>query len=189
MEPLVTSEPSKSIPLLVQMVLDGKKPGAYIDDLSGVEQFKSFGLDVISTGPAWRDVTLPENCLVIAKKQKVKDALTHVHLPLIPRLQSRVDSILSKINDLSVAETLVLLNQMPRVDDEYDIEISNLERPEVALLEGVLLGYKSCCVTYYISTRYLKVPRDETSEQINNEHAGENSHIRCPTCVAANQFD
>lgn len=142
---------------LVYLVIRGKKPGCYVSKTKKVINLaKRHGLDIIDTKPytPWKTKSLA--CIVVAKKEKVKYVLARTTLPCIPQLQRRMKKLVIILSNKSVTEALAYINAYPRKDRIYKkVEKWNLERPEMATLEGILLGYPSCCIEYYINTRYL----------------------------------
>lgn len=58
-----------------------------------------------------------------------------------------------------MARALAVLTSFPRIDSHYDLQGGTSERPEVAVLQGLLLGYPLRDVDYYLRTRYLGEPK------------------------------
>ncbi len=167
--------------------MNGQKPGARIDGLNNSKKYLKLGLEAIPTGN-WDEgkITRPLK-LTIGKPQAVEEVLLSRVIPEIPQIRSRISALLEEIKDKSVAKALVFLDQYPRQDEEYAVvEMNNLERPEVAAAIGVLLGYKDCCIKYYVETRYLgaQMHKDEKRDYEQNVL---NPYTRCFACVSINQ--
>jgi len=117
---------------------------------------------------------------------------------------SEIIKLANKLKDKTTAQALVLLDQYPRIevsDSSLHVrEVFNprthqkfnaliklegccMERPEVSVLEGVLFGYKNCCIKYYVETRYFGFLRDKISENIGDEKDSINPCVLCPQCV------
>ncbi|MBI2049505.1 hypothetical protein HYT32_01135 [Candidatus Roizmanbacteria bacterium] len=170
---------------LVGLVLSGKKPGAYID-LRNKEKCEKLGLEAVPTryfnGSIWVER------LAVGNRQLVSDVLRSKKISEIPRLKNRVRALINELNGKSVVQALAYLVEYPRKDKEFPIvEENRVERPEFAMLIGILLGYREDCVKYYIETKYLGFPTDFKAEKrYASERDNPVAYLQCPACVSNN---
>ena len=178
-------EEQKIMRACYEAVLEGRKPSSMFSlkwDVSGedIGEARGKGFEVVLTGAALRENThQPKDAVVIARPEKFTSLLSERDLQRFRNLGfgERLDELLGEIGAKSIAETLAYLNAYPRVDDEYDIAAHNWERPEVAILTGIALGYPTCDVEYYVRIVYLGDMR--------NPQEGTHSlfgYALCPEC-------
>jgi hypothetical protein len=168
---------------LEEHVLNGHKPGALIapetDDIRGeMEHFKSIGLEV---WPAMPYNTTILN-MAVALPRPAGDILRDIELgPIAKKYETKVTELAGKIGWMSVAHSLATLSGLPRHAPH------NFEDPEVAILDGALLGYEPCCTDQYIGTIYLGQPRDPASTAVMELETFDewvNPHVLCRDCAA-----
>ena len=83
---------------------------------------------------------------------KIKDIV-------IPGLKEKIQSFYSHIKELSIAEAM-----------EYIVFANGgltkcLKKPETAAITGFLCGYNSCCVEYYLMTRFYGFQKNKKEAQ------------------------
>jgi len=133
-------------------VADGRKPGALINQ-KYVEDAISENLRVIKGD---------DNHSYISRKLVVGsyftlDDLTQWFSGLDPRFSARIHEVYEPIKDKTVAEALSALSQHTREQHEMPSIAGpehNLERPEVAALDGVLFGYPVQEIRRYLTEWY-----------------------------------
>jgi hypothetical protein len=188
---------------LVQMVVNGSKPGCLAvlltedeNDPITPEEYaqeiaKRYDLECIKADTVEGNKIIDNSeygHYAIAKKRKVTDILAKAKLPKIPKIQDRVPKITDEIKNMTIAEALAYLGIVPRVDEEFAmVQEDNFEKPEVALMQGVLLGYKPCCIEHHIHTRYLRSPGDFEMEEKQYEteqyFGSQYHHGLCDDCI------
>lgn len=102
-------------------------------------------------------------CLVYSKRLTI--SLPQVILDKASRLYERM-------RDLTPCQALKFLLDQPPLRGA-------LERPEVAMLEGILFGYKSCDIEYYVETRYLGRRKHPYEDEI----AKNFGYVFCERCA------
>ncbi len=166
--------------ILVKMVMDGKKPGAFIDIL---ENSPDNRLKTVKTGAWFRGaVQEPDGMAISMKGVNVSDVVNPWTLRAYSGsgIEERLYGIWQKIENEEVADALAYLNEYPRLDNEFSaVHKSNLERPEIAILEGHLFGYDQCCIDYYFRRNYLGGEKHDLDFLFSPP---ENPHILCYEC-------
>jgi hypothetical protein len=159
----------------VSKVLQGEILATCVENLQCTRIYEQMGLDVLPVGYWWEGKVTPPVELVVAQKKQISEILTSLHVPIIEDLQERINQLIPSISDLSIAEAIVFLATHPRTDTE-----NNYELPEVATLEGALLGYEPCCIKYWVETRSLGILPIASDEDNRSDR-----FTRCPDCVAS----
>lgn len=164
---------------LIKMVLDGKKPGAFVD----LDEELDERLSVKPSGH-WSDgkINKPNQLAISLKGNRVSNVLDYLHLNVysVIGMEERLLPLYDDIKNMEICDALVYLNEYPREDVEYEsVEAVNLELPEVAILEGELLGYRACDVIYYIKKNYI----DGRGHSLDYIYPEENPHILCYECA------
>jgi|GEM_PF-5315520 len=174
---------SSELKPLERMVLEGKKPGAFVSSPRPISQsmslYESVGLEGALSAvydPQHLAIGHPTPALDIWEDFTLTSRL-EVHAENLTRLASEIGS-------RTTAHALAFLNAYPRGNHPL-----NLEDIEVAIMEGALLGYHEGCVDYYVGTRYEGEPADPDVLSLNeilllsmNEEAWPDPHILCPPC-------
>ena len=168
-----------------QAVLAGRKPSSLFSltwDVTeqDLEEARRRGLEIVLTGSALRaEVNHPKKTVVVAQPEKFASLISEEVLERFRKLGlgERVEKVLDELGSRSIARAMAYLNEYPRNDEEYAIEKSNLERPEVAVLTGLGFGYPACDVEYYVRIRYLGEPC--TTEQEHPVYG----YLLCPSHV------
>jgi len=188
----------------IPMIVNGSKPGCLVqlvikdeNDPIAPEEYaqeiaRRYDLECIRA-PSAIGNEIPEEDkytpYAIAKKRKVSDLLAEVKLPEVPEIKDRVPKIIDEIKNMTIAEAIAYIGKIPRIDDKFDmVQEKNLERPEVTLMDGVLLGYKPCCVEHYIKKRYLDQGAENLEtfrkqSQISEYFGKYDDHELCDDCV------
>lgn len=160
---------------LERKVLEGVKPGAYITTRRAIPRsislYEHLGLEAIQ---------IEDKFFAIAQPQIARDVWEQFeHRPRFEAYRAQIEKVADGIGSKSVAQALVSLDLHPR-KIPY-INPYNLENPEVAILQGALLGYHSGCVDYYIATRYEGVERSPIQPSIDYS-SWPDPHVLCPPC-------
>ncbi|MFA6528592.1 MAG: hypothetical protein WCT46_03560 [Candidatus Gracilibacteria bacterium] len=178
------------VPPLIALVISGEKPACLFEmseipirDRGSTESAINIikteqGLDVeeLHRGD---DATV--DTYICARPGKFRDLLSATTLADIPVLKERVSKLITACENMSIAKALYYIANIPRIDEEYTVvQRGNIPRPEVSILEGALLGFKPCCTEYYVKTRYLGEPRDESEFY---DYVRINEHVLCPCCA------
>jgi len=130
--------------ILVQRVIDNLKPGCGVS-----ETVKLKGLINIRN----------KMRVFISRPKKVReffdlDLILENFSTLGEVVMNRCERLYGKIKNKPVAKALKYLNNMPREDKEFPQSvILNGERPEVALLEGLLYGYPLKEIEMYVEKK------------------------------------
>lgn len=176
---------------LLYDVASGKKLSCFENNDDTPKLAKELGLECILS---WRfpssQIQNAFSSYAVAKRQRFSDVLGTLQLPdkqtIDLEIWNRLEKLIKKLPDKSLAKVLKFLDRYPRVDSVYDVSTDNLERPEVALLEGALLGYPACCVEYYIKVNYLNMPEQTPSKtkvkKSLRSKTKEYEYARCPRC-------
>jgi hypothetical protein len=170
-----TTEPSLS---MIDLVLARKKSITMVLISSEAQKYaQKHGLDCVESAPAlWGNTNEQPNQYCIGYHNLVKDILPELIIPDIPSIREEIRAMTDNISSMYIAEAGAYLNlypRHPRVVNEW-----NGERPEVAVLEGVLFGYAPCCIEYYIDTRYLDKPK----HGVYLSSGTFENHVRCLKC-------
>jgi hypothetical protein len=162
---------------LIQKVIDGEKPGTFIDEhpkvVLGKQRFKRSGLEGVAGHYRAIAVAFPRPASEVIRSFALTERLG--------QYSTRMDRVVGEIGDKTIAATLAALDAYPRHFDPR----RNVEEPEVAILEGALLGYNNCCVDYYVATRYEGVPEDPVTTLVTNSidfDKWPDSHVLCRAC-------
>lgn len=177
---------------ILQLVSSGKKLGCYTSGKLVPTRASKLNLECVLAPFAVGDKVPEQPCrgYAVARRVFMREVLPSLVLPVlrIRVIKRRLRTLIGKVRDKSVAQTLAFLLSYPRVDKVYGVVTAgNLERPEVAILQGLLLGYAPCCIEYYIETRYLRsaepiVLKTVVSDEVRLAKRLRN-HVRCPECV------
>ena len=132
-------------------VADGRKPGALINQ-KYVKDAKSENLVIKGD----------DNHSYISRNLDVESYFTLYDLTqwfsdLDPRFSARIHEVYEPIKDKTVADALLALSQHTREQHEMPSIAEpehNLERPEVAALDGVLFGYPVQEIRRYLTEWY-----------------------------------
>jgi len=127
-------------------------------------------LDLIELPPPIEE---KPNRYIIAKKEKTANILEEkVNVLSSGKISEKVKALYSKIKEMSAAEATKFLIEQPFGDD-------GKESPEVAVIEGLMFGYKPCDVEYYVNTRYFGEEK-HPDEDIGFEKYG---YVVCKECA------
>lgn len=154
-------------------MLNGSKPASIFnaqwevteDDLT---KAREKGLEIISYQAGGKSEVEPDvEEVCVAQLGSFRDLVSGEKLKRFRDLGlgNRMDKVLAEIGDKSIGQAVVFLERYERKDDEYDLGPYNAERPEIAALTGMGLGYPDCDVEYYIRTNYLGEESD-SNEQV-----------------------
>ena len=91
----------------------------------------------------------------------------------IPELENKISTLYGKIKNMTVVEAVNFLNSLSRLKGGWEL-------PEVAAIEGLLFGYRPCCVKYYIDSRYLGKPSYEEEGHCFDD---EEEYVMCKECA------
>jgi len=127
-------------------------------------------LDLIELGGPIPELKTP-NRYIIAKKEKITNLLEEKVNAYSGPFSDKMKEFYIKIKDLSVLEATKVL-----VDEPFNEK--GLEIPEVAILEGLMFGYKPCDIEYYINTRYLG-QKEHSLEDVGDKVG----HVVCEKCA------
>lgn len=133
-------------------VADGRKPGALINQ-EYVEDAISKNLQVIEGDNNHSYISRN----LVVESYFTLDDLTQWFNDLDPRFSARIHEVYEPIKDKTVAEALSALSQHTREQHEMPSIAEpehNLERPEVAALDGVLFGYPVQEIKRYLTEWY-----------------------------------
>jgi len=172
---------------LTDLVRAGKKSSAFInlEDIGSSGELED--LDCVEVGNWFAGSIEPPNLYAISIKGKtVTDIITPSDLNYfmdIDIVYTRLTLLYHQLQSLKVPNALKLLSEYPRNDDQFIGIIEwNGERPEVAIMEGLLLGYRPCDIFYYIRTRYL----GEKEHALEHNYLGKLDcpHVICFSCAS-----
>ena len=129
---------------LVQRVIDNLKPGCGV-----------------SSKPENKELINIENKdrVFVSKNKKVREFFDLEFIlenfsTLGEVIMNRCERLYGKIKKKPVAKALKYLNNVPREDKEFPNSVKlNGERPEVALLEGLLYGYPLNEIKWYVERK------------------------------------
>ena len=163
-------------------VLDGIKPSALVlpthRPTGQLKMYHEIGLEAEAVG---RQVA-------IAYPTKASKIIGVVDPKPRPELKLRVEELEAAIGSLTIVPALKYLLEEPRVDQDFPVCAErNLETPAVAYLLGGLLGYRSCCIDYYVDTRYFGMPEHNLTDAYFSKEAkmtfSEDVHVLCESCT------
>ncbi|MBI2611646.1 hypothetical protein HYW54_02790 [Candidatus Gottesmanbacteria bacterium] len=178
---------------LARLVAEGKKTAAVFEGDCDTEYVASLGLEIV---PIVRRPPTPDQLealrkrgvgggvspekYAVAKREKVSDVRKRLQLPDIPELQGKMELLLDHLQDKSLAQAVADI-----FGGNLDIE-TGLEQTAIT---GYLLGYKPCCVKYFVE-QGLEKPNNPESDTIDAEFStrrlypdGEEQYVHCPSCV------
>lgn len=170
---------------LIEQVSGGNKPGCCVPITKEAERFsKNHDLVVVLKSNAFGDKVAEPNELAISRKITVRSLclLERLHeFSKVPELVECAKVLCQKIEDKIVAEAIAYLYSYHRLDDNKNPYPNNMARPEVALLLGLLFGYRVCCIRYYLETRYFGAPRylEKTAFNKSGVYLG----VLCENCL------
>lgn len=163
---------------LAQLVLEQQKPGALI-------LVADTELDMAASAYRYLDLDVEKGrqrgaitCIAIARPALAATVLTSEIVSQIDQAAITHEHV-EQVEGLSIAQALIHLDA---IEDGREA-CGTRQSPEIAALLGVLLGYNTCDINYYIATRYGDQPRDEASTQLHESHHWSNSHILCGSCA------
>lgn len=133
---------------LIDLVLDGRKPGAFItkEELESIVELdnslslvfnKKYKIFAVSIEGVKVSEVLDENVLSTFNNFNIKE------------INKKIQKSYDKIKNLEVSDALI------NISPTYSLKETTEGIFENIILEGLLLGYKPCCVEYYANTRYL----------------------------------
>ena len=163
---------------LEAMVHDGHKPGAFSRKWrkKGNDErvLLRHGIESGATKNGALAIAKPELALPVVEDFVLTERL-HGY-------SGQINDLADEIEALTIMNALVLLNDRPRKDTTV-----NAEDPEVAIIEGALLGYSNCCVDYYTETRY-EDPTDIMTRFMyesvtRNLPITPDNHVLCGSCA------
>ncbi|MBP7006746.1 MAG: hypothetical protein KBC44_02930 [Candidatus Pacebacteria bacterium] len=76
-------------------------------------------------------------------------------------IKQKVITLFSEIKSDKVAQVITRINS-----ESVSSGTSGKEKPEIAILEGMIFGFESCCIEYYIDTRYNNNPQHSFEDKI-----------------------
>ncbi len=162
---------------VLALVLSGQKPGAFTDPIYlGDELHPGYDqLGLVTYDSSWQ---LAVSQLKLAGTVIEQSGVIEELAPLVPE----ITKVAEAVSPLVVARALASLSDAPRLTGNNGFEL-----PEVAALEGALLGYDNCDIDYYLRTRYLDEPEDPITTSLfiaisNKVNPWPDSHILCPDC-------
>lgn len=165
---------SPKVSSLEALVVDGEKPGAYTEPWrrkrNDRDVLESLGLEVMPTS---------RRSLAIAYPRLAAEVLGGLSLGEAGNIfRKDVVKLAGNLGDLSISAALASLADSHPSSERED--------PEVAILQGALLGYDPCCVDYYVATHYLGEAKDPASEALRGSKASytwADAHILCGACA------
>lgn len=114
--------------------------------------------------------------VAVGVREKIKEVLPQRLSEInVEKFSEDVATLLKKLGDMNVAGAVNVLYHTP-----FDKK-RGFERPEVAIIEGALYGYKPCDVEYYLKTRYLDMPMYDEDRYENLQGKPEN--VICEKCA------
>lgn len=166
-----------------ESVLDGSKASSTFSARwevtdEDVARAREKGLEIVSYKvPGRSEDEPPIDSICVAQPGKFTDLLSPEDLQRFRDvgLGSRLDKVLAEIGDKSIGQAMVYLEQYERKDEEYDLGPYHAERPEIAALTGIGLGYPACDAAYYVRTNYLG-EKPYADEQVDPKWG----HALCP---------
>ncbi len=132
------------------MVRDGEKPGALVwgqnSRLRSQQYYDQAGLEAVPT-LLGHSLAYPLPAMPVIEQTVLPSELSRRH-------STAMDSMMRQVSGMTIAAALSHLADAPRLQETSHLAKANMETPEAAILEGVLLGYDPCCIDVYMATRY-----------------------------------
>jgi|GEM_PF-3264821 len=137
---------------IAESVLSGEKPGAHVE----VHEHLNELFDISPVFSAYNGNRYVTQYAISAAGRKVYDFVSPGDLESFSDLgfEKEAKNLYERIKDMGVAEALSDMSRMEKVPSKFCD--AGREKPEVAMIQGMLFGYDKCCVRYYINTRYVK---------------------------------
>ncbi len=164
---------------LIDLLLNGKRTGAIIHHRYGTELDDRINNDnfmKVSSGYYYKKSNLIEFIAVTPESTKFnevvkyKDIRDYLKYPFFKSLLK-----LYKMEESNyAADTLSFVASISKF----------MPSPELSVIEGLLLGYKPCCVNYYVCTRFFDEKKHLFDQpELFLKDLNENNHILCLNCA------
>lgn len=147
-----------------ESTLDGSKPCSLFSQQEVTEEYltraREKGLEIVRLQEPKSEGNPPIEIMYVAQPGKFRDLISKEKMQRFRALGlgDRLDTVLAEIGDTSIGQAMAYLRKYKREDEEYNL-LRNLkgggERPEIAVLTGLGLGYPPCDIEYYFRTNYL----------------------------------
>lgn len=167
---------------LIDLVLEGKKPGANVDRIVYDNMEKERCLEnIISTSPFLTSGGVEagvRSYLISVKGRKVSDAITPMDAAFYSDLDDAQELYL-ELEDLPIHSALQKLSSHQKMSIATECLI------------GELLGYEPCCVRYFAETRWMGRPEHDLDIRKNQSYhnkVNRNPHILCRDCEERGEY-
>jgi hypothetical protein len=126
--------------------------------------------------------------VVVGKRIVFEKAMQGRPVPDIRDYGEKAAKLYDALKGLSVAKAEAYLVSLPHDNSPQECVQDDMERPEVAIVMGMINGFKDCCIGFYIDTRMHGVPEPEGYLDACRTAPPTSgcSHIPCPSCVGMN---
>ncbi|MDA2936171.1 hypothetical protein MYX06_03060 [Patescibacteria group bacterium AH-259-L05] len=184
---------------LIEEVIKGNKPGCEVYVSEEARRFaKTHGLVVISESDLFgRVVVTPDRKLVEELNAlNISQPVPLSSLPIVdwlrdfsefPFVQKQAERLFKKIDSMVIAQALAYLCEYPKITDERELFYKGKVKPEVDLLFGLLFGYRTCCIRYYLATRCFGKERYQNESNTNEQ--GFYNGVLCEECTTHKKKD
>jgi len=183
----IFSKEEEYLRTVFQEFMSGKRKGSWLHASKNVNNFleknsniESIPFTTLQVSENKDKLHKSRDAYAIGVPESLGESIDKVWIDLLdidPQIKEKAKALYMKLSSKRIAEVVLLLHDEPRNGVNGDKKVN----PEVAVLEGIIFGYKKCCIEYYVDTRYTGKPRHLLEKKVNDfilekEHP---MHILC----------
>lgn len=165
--------------ILDEILLENRYVGVVSDTVYINKFVKEHNLDITNL-PQETNQTVKS--VIVALKKKISEVLTKKAILQIgfPEYEKSLLKTFADVQDMSICEGFKTL--------QTEFIKKNYLSAEIDIIYGLLFGYKTCDIRYYIQTRDQGLPRHQFETEMdkkigNRERALDEQYVRCEKCT------